>query len=110
MLDVPGEDGEDDGGNEQLRATLAELESGERVERLRTYFAEQLSAIMGIDPGDIEPETSLTSLGMDSLMALELGNKMKSTLNVELPMSMYVQGPSIQKLCDYVAGAMDQSE
>ena len=110
VLDVPGEDGEDDGGNEQLRATLAELESGERVERLRTYFAEQLSAIMGIDPGDIEPETSLTSLGMDSLMALELGNKMKSTLNVELPMSMYVQGPSIQKLCDYVAGAMDQSE
>ncbi|TWU50972.1 Phenolphthiocerol synthesis polyketide synthase type I Pks15/1 [Rubripirellula tenax] len=110
VLDAPGEHDDDDADGEQLRASLAELDPSQRTERLRTYFAEQLSAIMGIDPGDIEPETSLTSLGMDSLMALELGNKMKSTLSVEMPMSMYVQGPSIRKLCDYVSSAMDKSE
>jgi acyl carrier protein len=70
--------------------------------RLQQFFSQQLSDIMGIDPEEIEPDVSLTTLGMDSLMAMELGNKMQTTLGIEMPMSIYLQGPTINRLADFV--------
>ena len=73
--------------------------------RLQQFFSQQLSDIMGIDPEEIEPDVSLTNLGMDSLMAMELGNKMQTTLGIEMPMSIYLQGPTINRLADFVVEA-----
>jgi acyl carrier protein len=70
--------------------------------RLQQFFAQQLSDIMGIDPEEIDTAASLTTLGMDSLMAMELGNKMQTALGIEMPMSIYLQGPTIDRLADFV--------
>jgi len=79
-------------------------------EHLQGFFVAQLSEIMGIDPEDIDPQSTLTSLGMDSLMAIELGNKMQSALQIELPMSVYLEGPTVEKLADYVVGVFEKHE
>ena len=50
---------------------------------------------------------------MDSLMAMELGNKMQTALGIEMPMSIYLQGPTINRLADFVVEAhagVDSSE
>ncbi|MEE2937647.1 MAG: type I polyketide synthase [Planctomycetota bacterium] len=92
------------GDNEHvtIQEELATLGAPEMRVRLQQFFSQQLSDIMGIDPEEIEPDVSLTTLGMDSLMAMELGNKMQTTLGIEMPMSIYLQGPTINRLADFV--------
>ncbi|MEM6687853.1 MAG: type I polyketide synthase [Planctomycetota bacterium] len=99
---------ESDGADEgHLRRELEGLSGDELKTRLVEYFKEVLSDIMGINPDDLHTGTSLTALGMDSLMALELGNKMESALQIELPMSIYLQGPTIDKLATFAVEALD---
>jgi acyl transferase domain-containing protein/NAD(P)-dependent dehydrogenase (short-subunit alcohol dehydrogenase family)/acyl carrier protein len=88
-----------------IREELATLGPADMRVRLQQFFSQQLSDIMGIDPEEIEPDVSLTNLGMDSLMAMELGNKMQTTLGIEMPMSIYLQGPTINRLADFVVEA-----
>jgi myxalamid-type polyketide synthase MxaB len=105
---IEGSAGESGGGSEAIRDEVADLANDQKKERLQQFFAEKLSEIMGIDPDDIDPETTLTSLGMDSLMAIELGNKMQTSLQMELPMSVYLEGPTIEKLAVYVVSVLDK--
>lgn len=101
-----------DGGKsgDTIRDELKDLNEDQKIERLQIFFAEKLSEIMGIDPGEIDPETTLTLLGMDSLMAIELGNKMQTSLQMELPMSVYLEGPTIEKLATFVVGVINKEE
>ncbi len=85
---------------------LRPLPEDDQRDRLQSFFAKQLSDIMGIDSAEIDPQMTLTALGMDSLMAIELGNKMQSSLKMELPMSIYLQGPTIEKLANHVVGVL----
>lgn len=89
-----------------IRDELSTLDPETLADRLHSYFAGELSEIMGIDPTQIDASTTLTSLGMDSLMAMELGNKMQRALDVELPMSIYLQGPTVDRLVQYVSSTV----
>lgn len=93
-----------------IKEELASLDPIAMRPRLQHYFAEQLSEIMGIAPDEIDTGASLTTLGMDSLMAMELGNKMQTALGIEMPMSIYLQGPTIDRLADYVVQTLAASE
>lgn len=105
---IEGLVGDSSSSGDSIRDELTDLTNPQRKERLQQFFAEKLSEIMGIDPDDIDPETTLTSLGMDSLMAIELGNKMQTSLQMELPMSVYLEGPTVEKLAVYVVGVLDK--
>jgi acyl carrier protein len=102
QLAVIQSEGIADNEHAAIREELATMSASDMRVRLQQYFLQQLSDIMGIDPEDIEPDVSLTSVGMDSLMAMELGNKMQTALGIEMPMSIYLQGPTINRLVDFV--------
>lgn len=93
-----------------IKEELATLDSATMRPRLQQFFAQQLSEIMGVDPEDIDTDVSLTTLGMDSLMAMELGNKMQTALGIEMPMSIYLQGPTIDRLADFVVQSLTGEE
>jgi acyl transferase domain-containing protein/NADPH:quinone reductase-like Zn-dependent oxidoreductase/NAD(P)-dependent dehydrogenase (short-subunit alcohol dehydrogenase family)/acyl carrier protein len=95
-----------DSASKAILEELASLTADEKKSRLQDYFTQQLSEIMGIDHDQIDTQTTLTALGMDSLMAMELGNKMQSSLAIELPMSIYLQGPTIDRLVQFVITSM----
>ena len=103
-------EGVTDNEHAAIREELATMAASDMRVRLQQYFSQQLSDIMGIDPEDIEPDVSLTSVGMDSLMAMELGNKMQTALGIEMPMSIYLQGPSINRLADFVVESQTGGE
>ncbi len=92
-----------------IKEELSALAAEELRPRLQQFFAQQLSDIMGIDPEEIDSAVSLTTMGMDSLMAMELGSKMQSALGIEMPMSIYLQGPTIDKLADFVVETLTES-
>mgnify|MGYP002624866583 CR=1 FL=1 len=87
-----------------MRAKLLAVEEDERAKMLEEYFAEQLAKIMGLDPEELEVEQPLNSLGLDSLMAIELKNTVEAKLRVSIPMAQFMEGPSISSLSASVAG------
>lgn len=93
-----------------IKEELATLNASEMRLRLQLFFGQQLSDIMGIAPEEIDTRASATTLGMDSLMAMELGNKMQTALGIEMPMSIYLQGSTIDRLADYVVQILSGSE
>ena len=87
-----------------MRAKLLGVEEEERTEMLMEYFAEQLAKIMGFDPEELEFEQPLNTLGLDSLMAIELKNTVEARLRISIPMAQFMEGPSIASLSKSVAG------
>lgn len=97
--------------DQQFRGQLLAADSATRIELIREYFVEQLSVIMGLDESDIDPQQPLNSLGLDSLMAIELKNQVETRLGVVLPMAKFMEGPSVVSLSEVVADlVVDQPE
>ncbi|MEQ8790735.1 MAG: amino acid adenylation domain-containing protein [Pirellulaceae bacterium] len=89
-----------------LRAELAAADPAEREKMLVAYFTEQLATIMGLEPDDFDVVAPLNTLGLDSLMAIELKNKIESRLKVVLPVARFMEGPSVTTLAQAVAESM----
>jgi myxalamid-type polyketide synthase MxaB len=86
--------------------SLQPLDAGGRVERLRDYFATELARIMGIDKDSLELDQPLNEIGMDSLLAMELKNNLERRLDFSLPMTAFMEGPSITKLASHASKAI----
>ena len=102
--DMSGSESAADEVDHAMRAKLLAVEEDERTELLQEYFAEQLAKIMGLDPEELEVEQPLNSLGLDSLMAIELKNTVEARLRISIPMAQFMEGPSIASLSKSVAG------
>ncbi len=62
---------------QDLRQLLAGLDPQARTKQLQTVIATQVAAILGLDdPGQVLPEATFKESGIDSLMALELRNRL----------------------------------
>ncbi len=86
-----------------LRAELAAADPATRIARLIAYFTEQLATIMGLEADKIDAAAPLTTIGLDSLMAIELKNKIETRLQVVVPMARFMEGPSVTTLAQAVA-------
>jgi myxalamid-type polyketide synthase MxaB len=101
--------GADNAEDERLRADLAAMTVEQRKEKLDRYFAEQLGAIMGMEADSIDVTQPLGTMGLDSLMAIELKNKIEKKLKIVMPMSVFMQEPSVGSLASHVANTYDQA-
>jgi acyl transferase domain-containing protein/acyl-CoA synthetase (AMP-forming)/AMP-acid ligase II/Zn-dependent alcohol dehydrogenase/NADP-dependent 3-hydroxy acid dehydrogenase YdfG/acyl carrier protein len=91
-----------------LRAVLATEGEG-RETMLQRFLTEEIAGVLQIDPDLLEPSQPLNTVGLDSLMALELKNRVAETLEVELSVVALVDGPSIAKLSALLADLLPVS-
>lgn len=88
---------------ERLEAALP----NKRLPILRDYIREQSALVLGLDRSHaIEPQRPLNELGLDSLMAVELRNKLGNAIGHTLPATLLFEYPTIQTLSDYLAQEM----
>jgi acyl transferase domain-containing protein len=77
-----------------LRVMAPEARNG----ALQTYLRVQAARVLGFVPERLDTSTPLSSFGFDSLMAVQLKNRIEADIGGVVPMSQFLQGPSIEQL------------
>jgi NADPH:quinone reductase-like Zn-dependent oxidoreductase/acyl carrier protein len=86
-----------------VRRRLAEAPASERAALLLAYVREQVARVLGLDPSHpSSDQAGLTEMGMDSLMAVELRNRLQSGLTCSLPSTLMFEHPTIKGLAAYL--------
>ena len=79
---------------------LRNADDKKQTSLLTDYFKNLISKIMGLEPEDLEIEVPLNMMGLDSLMAIELKNKVNIELGVDLNLVRYMEETNIINLAD----------
>ncbi len=87
-----------------LRERLATEEAGGRAALLQEIVRTQAAQVLRISPDKLDVEMPLTSLGMDSLMGLELRNRLETVLGINVPATLLWSYPTVAALGNHLAG------
>ena len=87
------------GARSQLTSEiLTNLNNGQRQQKLTQYLSEQIARVLGHTSLKLDPQQRLNRLGIDSLMAVELKNRIGSDLNVPITVTNFLQGITFEQL------------
>jgi len=86
----------------EFRRELSSFSFDQRVGILEESIRTALGAVLGTPVDQLPLDRSLDSLGVDSLMAVELAVSLEQEVGVKLPTPLLMQGPSITILAAYV--------
>jgi NAD(P)-dependent dehydrogenase (short-subunit alcohol dehydrogenase family)/acyl carrier protein len=79
----------------EKRSAILDAGPAERAQLLQSYVTEQVARVLGLSPSQLDLQQPLTNLGLDSLMAVELKNRISADLGVNVPMVKFLQGFSV---------------
>ena len=79
----------------EKREALLAAEPAERHQLLQSYLSEQVARVLGLSASKLDVQQPLSNLGLDSLMAVELKNRIAVDLGVNVPMVKFLQGFSV---------------
>jgi acyl transferase domain-containing protein/NADPH:quinone reductase-like Zn-dependent oxidoreductase/SAM-dependent methyltransferase/acyl carrier protein len=85
-----------------LLATLQATEPAKRQEFLIQHICQQLAKVLGTTSLKLDTEQPLLNMGLDSLMALEIGNQIQSDVGVKIPPMKFMEGLTISGLAALV--------
>jgi acyl carrier protein len=99
----------------EMRDAILDADPDQRLQLLQTYLSKQVARVLGLSPSQLDIQQPLTNLGLDSLMAVELKNRISTDLGVNVPMVKFLQGFSVaqaatQLLDQLTAEADDPSD
>jgi acyl carrier protein len=72
------------------------LDDGAALALIAQHLKAEMGAILRLAPQDIDTQRSLSDLGMDSLMAMELRLAVHRKLGIELPITAIADGLSVE--------------
>ncbi len=83
---------------------LADAPAGDRLGLLQTYVQAQVMRVLGLGAAQApDVRQGLTDIGMDSLMAVELSNRLQAGLQQPLPTTLAFEYPTIVALTHFLA-------
>ena len=86
---------------------LEQATSSARWELLLAYLQKEVSHVLGFAKAQsLEPQRGFFDLGMDSLMAVELKNRLQRSLGCPLPTPIAFDYPSVESLGRYLVKAV----
>jgi acyl carrier protein len=85
-----------------LRDVVLCAPAEERPQLLESLLSERMAGVLGIAVATLDRELPVTRMGFDSLMALELKNRLDADLGVVIPMVQFLEGPSVADLTTLV--------
>jgi acyl carrier protein len=79
-----------------MQELLATPQAG-RHTMLLAHVQKNLAHVMALDAPELDPEESMSNLGLDSLMALELQHSLEESFGVKLPLDLLMGMPSLNE-------------
>ncbi|AGC45619.1 polyketide synthase [Myxococcus stipitatus DSM 14675] len=96
--------------DEALLDALRKATPEEGRARIEQLVREQMARVLRLDSSRIDREAPLQSFGLDSLMGLELRNRLEAALGVPLPASLMWKHPTLAALGEHLTGeVMDRT-
>ena len=91
---------EPQGGEEgsRLREAVLHAKPEERETIVQTYIREQVARVLGASAAKLDIDRPLNELGLDSLMSVELKNRVEREGALSLPIGALMQSPTINSL------------
>jgi acyl transferase domain-containing protein len=85
-----------------LRARLAGASAEQRRALVRGMLLRELARVLRAEPSQLDPEAQFSSLGLDSLLGLELRNRVEAETGIAVPGNLLWSRPSVSGLEHYV--------
>jgi acyl transferase domain-containing protein/NADP-dependent 3-hydroxy acid dehydrogenase YdfG/acyl carrier protein len=92
------EDRDDDAGRRVLAERLRTASDGERLDMIEAHIVEHAARVLRLPTARVDRDTEFRALGFDSLMALELRNRLEASLGLTLPGTLIWAHPTISAL------------
>lgn len=81
---------------------LLEASPEQRQALLKSYLQNSISRILKLEPSQIDWQQPFTTMGLDSLMAVELNNVIEASLGCSLSSTLILDYPTLNTLVDYL--------
>jgi phthiocerol/phenolphthiocerol synthesis type-I polyketide synthase C len=108
------EDGESAGQSgpveNAVRAALESAMPALRQSMLETHLTEQISQVLRLPLSEVARETPLSTMGLDSLMALELRNRLELSLGLTLSATLIWGQPTIAALAPFLLEKLELAD
>jgi NADPH:quinone reductase-like Zn-dependent oxidoreductase/acyl carrier protein len=79
-------------------AAMLAAPPAERQRLVEVHLQREVARVLGLPVSKLDVNQPLSTLGIDSLMAVELKNRIESDLQVAVPLIKVIQGPSVAEL------------
>jgi hypothetical protein len=89
-----------------LRDARLAVQPGERQRLLERYLCDQAASLLGVAPAKIDAHLPLGPAGLNSLMSVDLTNRLAAGLGLTLPATLIWNYPTIARLASHLAGLM----
>ncbi len=96
------------GEQSRIQAELENLPRERWDALLADLIRRDVAKVLKVDPGAIQDERKLSELGLDSLSAFELKNRIEAEVEVDIPIAKFIQAPTIERLSMLVAVALER--
>ncbi|HEY7414662.1 MAG TPA: type I polyketide synthase [Ktedonobacteraceae bacterium] len=84
------------------RETLLSIDAGQRRQATGKYLSEQIARVLNLSSSRLDEHQQLNRLGIDSLMSVELKNRIGSDLNVTIPVATFLRGTTLDQLTSQI--------
>lgn len=94
---------------EEALAEFTQVQGEALRNRLTAWLRRQVAAVLRLDVERVPEDKAVRSLGLDSLMALELRNRLERQLHMKLSATLVWNYPTIARLAEFLRSRLDQS-
>jgi acyl transferase domain-containing protein/acyl carrier protein len=91
------------------RSTILNADAAERQQLLEEYMRHAGGRVLGLATEKLDLEQPLNRMGIDSLMAVELKNRIEADLGVDLPVLKLLEGASLSQLASFLSERLGAS-
>jgi phthiocerol/phenolphthiocerol synthesis type-I polyketide synthase D len=88
---------------------VAALDRSQAHARIQERVDERIAAVLGVESGRLDADAPLTTLGLDSLLAMRIRNAVQHDFDRLLPPSLMLRGASINDVVTWLCEALDLS-
>jgi phthiocerol/phenolphthiocerol synthesis type-I polyketide synthase C len=91
-------------------AAVVAAPAAERQGMLESHLRGEVARVLGLSAARLDVQRPLNTMGIDSLMAVELKNRVEADLGVTLPLIRLIQGPSVADLASLLLEQLGNGE